>query len=507
MSLKNLNKYILENICEYFSKITFMEIIRYNKQLMSKLSITKYTYQKYFFNKIITPTYLENLSMLKKYFDEKIINKLKSEWDKENELIDFSSEEKSNNNKVKSNIINIFKESKLTFDSLVNSKISDLTELNISDIGFIKLPCSIIFNVQKLSLENLRIKFISNESNISLNKLIQLKMNNITIDENKGIAINMNNLKYLYITIKDLDLENNDNALYYYGFYSNIFGFDFINMFLENIGDDERKCARKFFQKKYLNNFKYINLKIYMEPKSIRDCTGSQQTDTYYYFGGYDYNYIFSQTKGNKYYFETKFIKGDNHEYEIKEKEIRYCSDINYNNYYFNNRKISIWDVDERYGLGDIFKDLNKLKIKSVEVDVHKIVSLQKIKVGEDDEYSSTLEIDSRNLLKLFKSVKSDNKLLEIISIGVLDAKCYPKFIDKIKYFLELKCFYVTDDCIMSNSQLMKLLDNLSSLKNLFEIQINSEKKLNLNKNEKDNIKKIFPKIDIKKKCIEWKRI
>jgi hypothetical protein len=48
-----------------------MEIVKYYKQLMSKLSITKYDYQKYFFNSIITPFYLENISLLQKYFDEK----------------------------------------------------------------------------------------------------------------------------------------------------------------------------------------------------------------------------------------------------------------------------------------------------------------------------------------------------------------------------------------------------------------------------------------------------
>ena len=42
------SKYLLEIIFKYINKRTFMEIIKYNKQLMSKLSITKYEYQKYF---------------------------------------------------------------------------------------------------------------------------------------------------------------------------------------------------------------------------------------------------------------------------------------------------------------------------------------------------------------------------------------------------------------------------------------------------------------------------
>ncbi len=52
--------------------------------------------------------------------------------------------------------------------SLLIPKIQNINDLNISDIDKIELPCSILLNIQKLSLNNLHIKFISEESNISL---------------------------------------------------------------------------------------------------------------------------------------------------------------------------------------------------------------------------------------------------------------------------------------------------------------------------------------------------
>ncbi len=48
MKLENLNKYLLEIIYQYNNKKIFLNIIKYNKKLREKLSITKYTYQKYF---------------------------------------------------------------------------------------------------------------------------------------------------------------------------------------------------------------------------------------------------------------------------------------------------------------------------------------------------------------------------------------------------------------------------------------------------------------------------
>ena len=143
---------------------------------------------------------------------------------------------------------------------------------------------------------------------------------------------------------------------------------------------------------------------------------------------------FFPKQKEINNYFETKYEVGNEHDFEIKIKDIRYSHNINYNDYYFKNKKISIWDRDDfdgdyGYDLGfqNIFDDLNKFKIKSVNIK-HLVI------ISPDDERSEDLYIDSRNLLNLFEYVKKDNNLLEVVSIAVLDNECYPKFIKKIKY-------------------------------------------------------------------------
>ena len=178
MSLKNVkSKYILEILFQYINKKTYMEIVKYNKQLMSKLSITKYDYQKYFFNSIIIPFYLENISLLQKYFDEKTLEILKSERDEQNELIEHNYKAKTdiNRGELESKIIKINKHNESTLNKLVKSTTPNIIELNISDIDKIKMSCSILLNIQKLILKNISIEFISKGSNISLNKLIYLE--------------------------------------------------------------------------------------------------------------------------------------------------------------------------------------------------------------------------------------------------------------------------------------------------------------------------------------------
>ena len=64
MILLNTNKYILKTI---FIHLTFekeLNIFRYNKKLQSKLDISLYTYQKKYFEQIITPALLDNTEIL-----------------------------------------------------------------------------------------------------------------------------------------------------------------------------------------------------------------------------------------------------------------------------------------------------------------------------------------------------------------------------------------------------------------------------------------------------------
>ena len=78
MKLANINKYILQSIFSYLNFSKQLNLVKYSKKLMSKLDITKYTYQKKYFDSIITPGLLNIPEILvkNKVFDEKTLKKL-----------------------------------------------------------------------------------------------------------------------------------------------------------------------------------------------------------------------------------------------------------------------------------------------------------------------------------------------------------------------------------------------------------------------------------------------
>ena len=83
--LLRINKYILESIFSYLKFTKKLNIIKYNKKLQSKIDISLYSYQKNFFESIITPALLKNIEILlqNNIFDKKTLNKLKSDWENE----------------------------------------------------------------------------------------------------------------------------------------------------------------------------------------------------------------------------------------------------------------------------------------------------------------------------------------------------------------------------------------------------------------------------------------
>ena len=87
MDLIKANKYILKQVFSYLELGKQINIIKYNKKLMSKLEITTYTIQKLYFNSLIihNPSILDYpLILIKnKIFNEKTLKKLKSEWETE----------------------------------------------------------------------------------------------------------------------------------------------------------------------------------------------------------------------------------------------------------------------------------------------------------------------------------------------------------------------------------------------------------------------------------------
>ena len=81
MKFININNYLVKIILSYVKEQRKLNLIKYNKKLMSKLNISLYTYQKEYFYSIISETLLENKSALKKLFDEESLNKLVSEFE------------------------------------------------------------------------------------------------------------------------------------------------------------------------------------------------------------------------------------------------------------------------------------------------------------------------------------------------------------------------------------------------------------------------------------------
>ena len=85
MELINVNKYILKNIFSYVNFKTQLNLVKHSKKFMMKLEITKNTFQKYYFNNLITPVMLENRSLLyeNNVLDKKTLVKLLSEFEKD----------------------------------------------------------------------------------------------------------------------------------------------------------------------------------------------------------------------------------------------------------------------------------------------------------------------------------------------------------------------------------------------------------------------------------------
>ena len=119
-------------------------------------------------------------------------------------------------------------------------------------------------------------------------------------------------------------------------------------------------------------------------------------------------------------------------------------------------------------------------------------------------------DIEPSEYLSIFNIIKKNNNTLEAIYLECLEIKDDTEaknFIENIKKCKGLKFFYIKKDCVMPNCQLIKLLTILSKLKNLFEIEMNFKNKLNIKKDEKEKIRKLFPDISIKEQkisSIKW---
>ena len=134
--------------------ITHIKTVSTNRQKDSKFFNPEYIVYTF---KIITPYYSNNISILLKYFDEETLLKLKSEWDnattgifEDKEIFNKDIKPSKNLNEIK--VLN-FKDSLYNFN--LNSKMPNLIELNLSNLGYIALPCSILIDLQEECIINL----------------------------------------------------------------------------------------------------------------------------------------------------------------------------------------------------------------------------------------------------------------------------------------------------------------------------------------------------------------
>ena len=358
-----------------------------------------------------------------------------------------------------------------------------------------------------------------------IKQIKHLYLDNISFENNQNLVeINADNLEYLDLRFKEREgsessddeggegSESNDDEeeemekvkekVEMNNFIKNdvfeklikIFNFQFLSKFIveEKFDEDEifdgLECYKtKFknqealFEEDIITKLNYINFEILYY---LNVWSGASNV-----FQRLTFNYLFSKTKEDKYLFKYTYnIYGgdDDCKFEITQKETRLCNQIKYNEYYFINREISIGG----YGIDSYDEEVELVNINNI-----KIISMEDI---EPSEYIS-----------LFNKIKKNN-CLESIYLECLetkDDKEAKNFIENMKKCQALKFFYIKKDCIIPNNQLIKLLTILSKLKNLFEIEINFKNKINLKKDEKEKIHKLFPDVSIKEqKCssIKW---
>ena len=545
--------YILNTILSHLRFSRKLNFIRYNKSIQKKLGISLYTFQKKYFEEIISPALLENSEILlqNNIFDKKTLNKLNSDWKNDTtELIQekdcFHFNQKAQKKNLKDiKILNI----SLKEQDLFKKGAPNLIELNISNIENLELPCSILSNLETLSLKDVsKIKFLNNKNKLSLNKLQHLYLNNISFDEENKIKISLNNLKYLDLRLKeqdtpndDIDLENFDNKTGVAGFHKektlqyliNIFDFEFLSEFKIDKNKSDNKLEKGEQTKDNLDNLKidpefdeednedFEDLEVeedemenfeklkkcFNKPKELFDKKYLYKYDyfnldilyEYYLMCGsaesaqrFIYKYLFAKTKGNKYLFNTEYTNygnGDDTIVEINNKEKRYCNKIDYDDYYFINNESEIGG-NSNYSIEDDidYKNVNRFSIAT-----------------KYNEYSY-------GLVKIFEEFKENENRLEIISIEDLnlDIIKLDSFLKNLKKFQKLKCFYITKECsFKNNNQLIDLLTTLSKIKSLLLIEMTIKGELKLSKSDEKKINKIFPDILIKKEnkdsYINWK--
>ena len=391
--------------------------------------------------------------------------------------------------------------SNIKLDSLV----TNLMELNLYSFTDLEIPCSALLNLEVLYLSCINgLKFISKEKNISLNNLKKLYIDRIIIDKDQDdIHIETRNLKFLDIKLGKKDGEDDDfgvrdsDECFTIDFLYEIFDFKFIISFIyrtfyidsgykyldQSSGIEEIKSkSHVIFGEKNLKNLEHFKLRI----ANVFLASGGSRVIYYLIIA----KYLFTKTKGDTYLFKTdiRIIDKDEefYEYEIINVEKRYCNRINFNDYYFIENATKLYGFEKDIPddkKQNIFNNINYIGFCSGDLDI------------ENNTSKSEFNPLGTDFLVLFKYINNDNYILEHIHFELFDISIYPEFVNIIKLLKGLKIFEVKIDCKLENNQLIEIVKNLSCLKHFFLLDLNFKRKLDLNKKEKDNIKKSFSSI------------
>ena len=89
MKLIRKSNHILNTILSHLRFSRKLNFIRYNKSIQKKLGISLYTFQKKYFEEIISPALLESSEILlqNNIFDKKTLDKLRLDWENESSEI------------------------------------------------------------------------------------------------------------------------------------------------------------------------------------------------------------------------------------------------------------------------------------------------------------------------------------------------------------------------------------------------------------------------------------
>ena len=484
----NINKYLLKDIVSYVDPKTKLNLIRYNKKLMSKLDIELYTYQKAYFNLVITETLLDNKSVLNKIFDEETLNKLISDFEKDKTGI--------YENEV---VFEKVTEFEIYNYAIRTAEFSNLSELILDNKENLEIPCELLKNLEKLYLFDItNIKILTNNSNISLNKLKYLYLDNVSFEENQDVKIIMKNLVYLDLRL--LWLYDIDKEKYYLEDELNnlmgIFGFDFLSLFfVKGFTDDYKLVKDKFKNPKELFNQKIINKLDYFYFEISFETPEGQRYEKEKFL----YKYLFSKSRNNKYIFDTTFQTesfNEGNEYQLIQQEYRICDNRNYNAYNFIDKDMII----ETGKSEDVFFE-EKFTDKDFDVNTFKIL--------ENDLYDNRYERYENFFLSLLNKFKYNNKL-EVIEFDYLDINQVPNFFHNLRKFKKLRIFKINEDCLLTDKQLITLLKCLSEFKYLllFDISFGPIDTPSFSGITKKMIYKLFPDVSFKKteekKTLVW---